>query len=108
MTPPPRAGIGGNTGKVDTFDPTALTRLEGRMDNGEKSIEELRKAIDERRESQDRLEARIEARETARQELDRKLYERLGSLKTMQTVSTWIMGAILVAIIGLAFVALKH
>lgn len=106
MTPPPRTRSGGNTGDVDTFDSTALTRLEGRMDNGEQDIRELRKAIDERRESQDRLEKRIEEKEGERAKLDRDIYERLGSLKTMQGVLIGLMIAILGAIIGLAFVAL--
>lgn len=105
---PPRAGIGGNTGKADTFDSTALTRLEGRVDNGEKDIAELRKALDERKASQDALEKRIEATETERAKLDRDIFERLGSLKTMQNVGVALMTTILAALIGLAFLAIKH
>lgn len=87
------------------------------MENGEKDIQELRKAIaeqkeshdkaiEERKRSQDALEVRLETKDSQRQQLDRDIYERLGSMKTMQSVQAWIMGAILTAIVGLAFVAL--
>jgi len=78
------------------------------VDNGEKDIAELRKALDERKASQDALEKRIEATETERAKLDRDIFERLGSLKTMQNVGVALMTTILAALIGLAFLAIKH
>ena len=87
---------------------TALARVEERMDNGEQNIDELRRAIEKSKQSQDELEKRIEKDKEARGILERDIYMRLGSMATLQKVLVTLTSIILVALVGLAFMALKH
>lgn len=109
MTVPRRTQeTGGNLLGDAALDSRTLARLGEKVENGEKDIDELRKAIEKSRESQDRLEKRIEEDAKTRNVLDRDIYERLGSLGTMQRVLVTLTSLVLAALVGLAFMALRR